>query len=104
MRALENLAQDLRYGARTFLHRPGFNYATRNLTGIDEPLEARTARVSATLLPLLGVRPALGRNFSQDENYKDRDQVAILSDEMWRQHFGADPNVAGRSITLDGRQ
>jgi putative ABC transport system permease protein len=179
MRALENLAQDLRYGARTFLQRPGFtlaaigsltlgigvtsalftvlnavalrplpyadadrllwmtqilrgsttdevtitphflewrrqnrsftalagfNYATRNLTGVDEPLEARTARVSATLLPLLGVRPALGRNFSQDEDYKDRDQVAILTDEMWRQHFGADPNVAGRSITLDSRQ
>jgi predicted permease len=179
MHALESLAQDLRYGARTFLRRPGFtlaaigslalgigvttalftvlnavalrplpytdadrllwmtqilrgsttdevtitphflewrnqnrsftalagfNYATRNLTGIDEPIEARTARVSATLLPLLGVRPALGRNFSQDEDYKDRDQVAILSDEMWRQHFGSDPNVAGRSITLDGRQ
>src|SRR5580700_66383 len=179
MHALESLAQDLRYGARTFLRRPGFtlaaigsltlgigvtsalftvlnavalrplpyadadrllsmtqilrgsttdevtitshflawrsqnrsftalagfNYATRNLTGVDEPLEARTARVSASLLPLLGVRPALGRNFSQDEDYKDRDQVAILTDEMWRQHFGADPNVAGRSITLDGRQ
>src|ERR1700727_1387511 len=86
---------------RSFTALAGFNYATRNLTGIDEPLEARTARVSATLLPLLGVRPALGRNFSQDEDYKDRDQVAMLTDEMWRRHFGADPNVAGRSITLD---
>jgi len=179
MRALESLAQDLRYGARSFLRRPGFtlaaigslalgigvttalftlldasalrrlpyagadrllwmteilranstdevtitphflawraqsrsftalagfNYATRNLTGIDEPLEARTARVSATLLPVLGIRPALGRNFSQEEDYKDRDQVAILTDQMWRRHFGADPNVAGRSLTLDGRQ
>jgi putative ABC transport system permease protein len=89
---------------RSFTALAGFNYATRSLTGIDEPLEAHTARVSATLLPLLGVRPALGRNFSQDEDYKGRDQVAILTDEMWRQHFGADPNVAGRSITLDGSQ
>src|ERR1700689_2631780 len=88
---------------RSFTALAGFNYATRNITGIDAPLEARTARVYATLLPLLGVRPALGRNFSQDEDYKDRDQAAILTDEMWRQHFGADPNVAGRSITLDGR-
>jgi len=90
--------------SRSFTALAGFNYATRNLTGMDEPMEARTARVSASLLPLLGVRPALGRNFSHDEDYKDRDQVAILTDEMWRQHFGADPNVAGRSITLDGRQ
>jgi putative ABC transport system permease protein len=89
---------------KSFAALAGFNYATRNLTGIGEPLEARTARVSASLLPLLGVRPALGRNFSRDEDYKDHDQVAILTDEMWRQHFGADPNISGRSIVLDGRQ
>ena len=49
---------------RAFVDLAGFNYQVRSLTGIDEPLEVETARASASLLPLLGVQPLLGRNFS----------------------------------------
>jgi predicted permease len=87
---------------QSFLDLAGFNYQTRNLTGLEEPVELRTAKASASLLPLLGVRPALGRNFLKEEDYKGRDQVALLSAEMWERQFGADPKILGKTILLDG--
>lgn len=87
---------------RSFTDLAGYNYQTRNLTGRDEPAELHTAKASASLLPMLGVQPALGRNFLKDEDYKGRDQVALLTDGLWRDRFGADPKIVGRSITLDG--
>lgn len=87
---------------QTFTGLAGYNYQTRNLTGIAEPMELETARASATLLPLLGVRPALGRNFLQQEDYKGRDHVALLGHALWQQGFGADPNIVGKAVTLDG--
>src|SRR5580693_4177131 len=87
---------------RTFTDLAGCNYQTRNLTGIDQPMELRTAKASASLLPLLGVQPILGRNFLKQEDYKGRDQVALLGHALWQQQFGADTRIAGQSITLDG--
>ncbi len=82
----------------------GYNYQTRNLTGLEEPLEIHTAKASASLLPLLGVQPALGRNFLKEEDYKGRDQVALLGNDLWRRQFSSDPKILGRAITLDGAQ
>ncbi|HEX5430671.1 MAG TPA: ABC transporter permease, partial [Bryobacteraceae bacterium] len=87
---------------RSFTDLAGFNYQTRNLTGVHEPLELRTARASASLLPLLGVQPVLGRNFLKREDYKGRDQVAVLTYPLWRDQFGADPKILGKAISLDG--
>src|ERR1700683_5218333 len=87
---------------QTFAGLTGYNFQTRNLTGRDEPMELHTAKASATLLPLLGVQPAIGRNFTKDEDYKGRDQVALLGHELWEQHFGGDPGIVGRAILLDG--
>jgi putative ABC transport system permease protein len=86
----------------TFTDLAGYNYQTRNLTGLDEPLELHTAKASASLLPLLGVQPAIGRNFLKEEDYKGHDQVALLGGDLWRQQFGGDPKIIGRAITLDG--
>src|SRR6185295_3209928 len=55
-------------------------------------------RVSAELFPTLGVAPAIGRNFSADEDKPNQNHVIILSDELWRRSFGADRNVIGRTI------
>lgn len=94
---------DWRRLTRKFTGLAAFNYATRNLTGFAHPLEVRTARVSAGLLPVLGVNVALGRNFSREEDYKGRDAVAVIGHEMWQSVFGGDPNVLERSIALDSR-
>ena len=59
------------------------------------------ARVSASLFSMLGVRPVLGRIFTQDD---ERDpHVVVLADALWRRVFGADPHVIGTPITLDGQ-
>lgn len=59
------------------------------------------ARASAEVLPVLGVQPALGRNFNRQEDLKGSDRVAILMHGLWKRDFGGDPTVVGRKITLD---
>jgi predicted permease len=87
---------------QTFTDLAGYNYQTSILTGRDEATELRTAKVSASLLPLLGVQPVLGRNFLKREDYKGFDHVAILGNALWQQRFGANPKIVGQAITLDG--
>jgi putative ABC transport system permease protein len=87
---------------QTFTDLAGYNYQTRNLTGLEEALQVRTARASASLLPLLGVQPALGRNFLKQEDYKGHEQVALLENSFWQRQFGGDPKVIGQAVTLDG--
>ena len=58
------------------------------------------ARVSDGFLRLLGVRPALGRDFLPSEDVAGANRVVLLSDGLWRRRFGADPAIAGRTIRL----
>ena len=63
----------------------------------------RTQAVAVTpgFLEALGVSPQLGRRFSQTD--VDRDpRIAIMGDGLWRRQFGADPNVLGRSVVING--
>jgi putative ABC transport system permease protein len=89
---------------KAFESMAGYQYTTRNLTGLDQPMEVRTARISAALLPMIAVAPAIGRNFTVKEDSKGNEHVAILGDALWRAKFAADPNIAGRSVMLDGAQ
>lgn len=88
--------------AKSFASIAGYNYQIRNLTGFGEAIELRTARASASLLPMIRVEPALGRNFTRQEDSKGNDRVAILTDSLWRTRFTSDPRIIGRSILLDG--
>lgn len=72
------------------------------LTGRGEPERIDGASGTATLFPVLGVAPALGRNFVPNEDQPGNDHVVILSNGFWQQHFGADPHVVGQMVTLDG--
>jgi putative ABC transport system permease protein len=72
------------------------------LSGIDQPERVSAARISPSLMDVLGVSPALGRTFTAEED-TGRQPVAILSDGLWRRAFGADRAVIGRTVTLDRR-
>ncbi len=72
-----------------------------NVTGADNPEQAQAARVTWNFLPVVGVRPALGRRFTPQEDQPGGPLVVLLSDAMWRRRFHADPAVLGREITLD---
>ena len=60
-----------------------------------------TMRVSPDFFATLGLGPAIGRTFTDEETTSDTDQVAILSDTYWRQRFDADPNVLGKKIRVN---
>ncbi|MBO0723956.1 MAG: ABC transporter permease [Blastocatellia bacterium] len=82
----------------------------RTLTGMAQPEPVNVHQVSANFFPMLGVRPALGRFFSEKEDLPQAtgkteaphgDRVAILSHGLWRR-FGADSGILGKTIQLDG--
>ena len=79
------------------------NIANFNLIGSGaEPERLLAARISANLLPVLGVSPALGRGFTEDEDEIGNDDKVLLSDALWRNRFAADPAIVGRTINLSG--
>jgi putative ABC transport system permease protein len=79
------------------------NLFTRTLTVVGNALQIHTAKASSTLLPVLRVQPLVGRNFSQREDQKGSDQVALISHGLWLKCFGGERGVLGRAITLDDR-
>ena len=65
--------------------------------------EVNGAVVSANFFPLLGLRPALGRFFREDEDsVPDRDRVAVLSYELWLNWFGSSPDAVGSTLKING--
>lgn len=62
-----------------------------------------SAFISQQLLPALGVQPEVGRNFLPAEGRTNGPNVVLITDDLWRNRFGADPNVIGREVTLDGQ-
>jgi predicted permease len=76
---------------------------TFTLTGGDNPERVRGSRITSTMMPLLGITPRLGRNFSAEEDLDGTAPVAILSDGLWRRRFGSDADVVGRVVQIDGQ-
>lgn len=92
----------LRQQSRT-MELAGYNPAVElNLTGLGEPWRLRGSSISANLFDVLGVGMRLGRAFRAGEDEAGRDNVAILSHELWQDRFGGDPGVLDRVIMLDG--
>lgn len=77
--------------------------AQYTLTGEGEPERLSAAKITASFLDVLDVKPRLGRNFSADEDRPNGPPVVLLSDALWRSRFSADPNIIGKIISLDGR-
>ncbi len=74
------------------------------LTGRGEPEQFAGQRVSHDYFKVLGVRPALGRDFLPEEDVPDGPRVAILSDALWRQRFGGETSIIGQQVSFNGYQ
>jgi putative ABC transport system permease protein len=72
------------------------------LSGTGEPERITVVRVSASVFPILGVIPAIGRTFVESDDQPGQD-VAVLSHGLWQRRFGGDPSAVGRTIILDRR-
>ncbi|HEY6112412.1 MAG TPA: ABC transporter permease, partial [Chthoniobacterales bacterium] len=66
-----------------------------------EPERVPRAGVKSTFFDLFGVRPILGRSFLPADDQPDTTTVAILSEGLWKRRFGSDPNVIGKTITIN---
>jgi len=74
-----------------------------SVTGAGEPEQVRGLDVTDGTLPMLGVRPALGRLFTREDDSPSAPDTVLLSYGYWRQKFGGASSVIGRSITVDGK-
>ena len=80
-----------------------FDYNSFNLVGDGAPERLVGAGVAQNFLDVLGVKPMLGRNFTNEESVWGGREAAILTHGFWTRRFGADPKIVGKSITLNGR-
>jgi predicted permease len=76
---------------------------TANLVIGGEPERVPAQSVTPSFFGVLGVQAVLGRTFLEEENAPGADPVVILSDGLWHSRFGADPEVIGQTIDLNGR-
>jgi putative ABC transport system permease protein len=76
---------------------------TVNLTGDGDPERLSAVVASPGLFDVLGVAPALGRQFVADDGRAPAPPVVMLSHDFWQRRFGGAPDVVGRSIALDGQ-
>ncbi len=75
--------------------------ADLTLTGVGPAQQLNGQVVSSNLFGVLGVTPALGRNFRSEEE-RAGNRAVLLSHALWQSRFGADPRIVGRAITLSG--
>jgi predicted permease len=94
---------DLRAAATTLSHLGVHLPAIRTLTGHGDPVRIVGARVSPDIFSTLDARPLFGRPFEAHDAVKGAEPVVVLSQAAWQQYLGADPNVIGRTVSLDGQ-
>lgn len=94
---------DLRQHSQAFSHLAAIDSENFNIRIGERPERVEGAAVSASLFPMLGVQPMLGRAFRAEEETPGRDNVALVSYRLWRRRFASDPNLPGKTLTLNGR-
>src|SRR5947208_10857757 len=92
--------QHWRDGQTLFDGLAGENFFAFTLTGLGDPAQVFGGRLTSNYFEVLGVRPIVGRNFLPEE--QEGADVALVTENFWKKRLGGDPNVIGRSITLDG--
>ena len=88
--------------ATSFTAMAAFNELTADLTGEGDPEKLPVGAVSPPFFRVFGVRPLHGRTFEAGEDAIGRNRVIVLGHALWRQRFGGDPAVVGKTITLNG--
>src|SRR5215467_3926000 len=92
---------DWQQRSRSFERMAAYRNETFSLTGQANPERLRGEMVSASIFPLLRVKPIAGRTFSNDEDRKGSAPIVVLTSNFWKARFGGDPQVVGRTITLN---
>jgi putative ABC transport system permease protein len=93
---------DMRSRNQSFDSYSAFNYVSFTLTGDQQPEALDGLLASADFGRAVGMAPALGRFFTAEEDAPGKDHVALIGDGLWRRRFGANPQIVGRNVQLNG--
>jgi predicted permease len=88
---------------RTFQDMGLYMGESRNVTGLAQPEHVAGLDVSDGLLPILGVRPLLGRLFTRADDSPGSAETVMLTYGYWTRKFGGDRSVIGKAISVDGK-
>jgi putative ABC transport system permease protein len=94
---------DWRQQTRTLSSVAAFRHRGFTLTGAGEPERIASVEASPALFRVLGVPPAVGRVFTDEEELPGHERLAILSYGAWQRRFGGRPNAVGQTLQLDGQ-
>lgn len=89
--------------SQTFQDLGTWNSGTVSITGLAIPEQIPAVSFTEGMLPILGVRPAIGRWFSKKDDSPGSPDTTVLSYGYWQSRFGGDPAVIGRRIVVDGK-
>jgi putative ABC transport system permease protein len=88
--------------ATSFASMAALDFRMSNLTGAGEPVQLPIVRASGTLFDVLETPVTMGRALTRGDEQPGRAAVAVISQRLWHERLGSDPNVVGRSLTLGG--
>jgi putative ABC transport system permease protein len=94
---------DWRSQAQSFEGMAAYGRGGYTLTGNGNPETIRMIAVTDGMFSILGARPILGRGFVSGEDRPGREHVVVLSNGIWRSRFGANPEIAGKTIMLNSQ-
>jgi putative ABC transport system permease protein len=94
---------DWRDRASSFQGFAAFHNSFFNLTGREEAVRLYDLDVTWNFFDVLGVKPALGRTFSPNDDRMGAPPTLVISNSIWQSVFGGDPNIVGQAATLDGK-
>ena len=96
--------EDLKAAQKSFSLMAGYlNGSTINLTYKNNPQRYTGGYITEDLFKIVGVSPVMGRDFTAEDNKPGAEKVTILGDDIWRRDFGADPNIVGQSVRINGK-
>jgi predicted permease len=88
--------------ATTLSAMAAMDWGTSTMTGAGEAAQVVVLRASGPLFDVLQIPMALGRGFTRDDEDASRPRVVVVSDQLWRERLGSDPDILGRPLTLGG--
>ena len=94
---------DWRQENRAFEKMAAYQPWDANLTGTGEPERIQACLVTADFFAVLGMKPALGRSFSREEQETPSSGAVIVSHGFWQRRLASSPDAVGRSVSLDNR-
>src|SRR5260370_14509390 len=74
-----------------------------SVTGDGAPEDVPGNYITREFFPILGIQPALGRNFLSEEDLPNGENVALISDGLWRRRYGSDRNIIRNELIVRGK-